>query len=340
VTTTPPQVKTFLQRPEGKTGLILGTLLAGAACYGVWLLIPFLVAFLTGLLQIAILAGVLAFLAFVVSDKRIRTLASYCWKSLMRAITGLIVEIDPIGILKGYLEDLQKRLGIMRQSMGNLNGQMVKLKRIIDSNEEQRKHSLEVAKLAHNKPESKPAFILQSRQAGRLQKSNLTLQALYNKMQAMSKMLKKYYDVSEFYVNDIDEEIKVKTQERDAIRASYNAFTSARAILQGEGDRKALFDQAMDFLNDDYAMKIGEIEQFMDMSEGFIKTMDLENGVYEQDALAQFDAWDKKADQLLTSADIRTRVASSPDLSEISGQAEVEAQPEESGTFSDLFEKH
>jgi hypothetical protein len=228
----------------------------------------------------------------------------------------------------------------MRQSMGNLNGQMVKLKRIIDSNEEQRKHSLEIAKLAHNKPESKPAFILQSRQAGRLQKSNLTLQALYNKMQAMSKMLKKYYDVSEFYVNDITEEVNVKTQERDAIRASYNAFTSARAILQGEGDRKALFDQAMDFLNDDYAMKIGEIEQFMDMSEGFIKTMDLENGVYEQDALAQFDAWDKKADQLLISADVtpamRTRVDSSPNPSEIEAQTEVES---ESGTFSDLFDK-
>ncbi len=331
--------KTFFQRPEGKTGIVfLIALLAGAG-YGLYRLMPYVVNLLTNTLYAIGLAAAIAFFVFVVSDKRVRTLASYGWKSLMRLITSLIVEIDPIGILKGYAEDLNRRLEEMRKSMASLNGQMSRLKGIIDKNEESRKHSLQIAKQAHNRADMKPAFILQSRQAGRLQKSNITLQALYNKMLAMSKAMKKYYEVSQFTVQDIEGEIEVKTQERAAIKASYGAFTSARKILQGEGDQKALFDQAMEHLADDYALKIGEIELFMDMSEGFIKTMDLENGVYEQDALDQFEEWEKKADKLLISPDLslpKTRVAPADADADLMAAAEAEA--DSAGEFSDLFE--
>jgi len=337
---TTPENKTFFQRPEGKTSILFLALLLGALGWGLYVALPFIVILLTNTLHAAALAAAIAFLVFLVSDKRIRTLASYGWKSLMRFITGLIIEIDPIGILKGYAEDLNKRLDDMRKSMASLNGQMVKLKGIIDKNEANRLHSLQIAKQAHDKADMKPAFILQSRQAGRLQKSNITLQALYNKMQAMSKAMKKYYEVSQFTVQDIEGEIEVKTQERAAIKASYGAFTSARKILQGEGDQRAMFDQAMEHLADDYAMKIGEIELFMDMSEGFIKTMDLENGVYEQDALDQFEEWEKKADKLLISpseqSSNKVRIQSTSDPQEI--QAESEAESAEASSFSDLFD--
>jgi hypothetical protein len=335
-----PPTKSFFQRPEGKTSIVFMIAAMAGLGYGLYKLMPYVVELLKNTLYAISLAAAIAFFVFVISDKRVRTLASYGWKSLMRFITGLIVEIDPIGILKGYAEDLNARLEEMKKSMASLNGQTVRLKSIIDKNEADRTKSLQIAKQAHDKADMKPAFILQSRQAGRLQKSNITLQALYNKMQAMLKAMRKYYDVSEFTVRDIEGEIEVKTQERAAIKASYGAFTSARKILQGEGDQRALFDQAMEHLADDYAMKIGEIELFMDMSEGFIKTMDLENGVYEQDALDQFEEWERKADKLLISPDpaAKTRVAvSAPGESE----EEIEARAVEeaaSSEFADLFE--
>jgi hypothetical protein len=40
----------------------------------------------------------------------------------------------------------------------------------------------------------------------------------------------------------------------------------------------------------------------MDMSKGFLQSVDLENGVYEQDAMDHFEAWEKKADSLFTDA--------------------------------------
>lgn len=335
------KAKSFFQRPEGKTGMLFLFAALAAAGYGLFLVLPALIILLQNLIYAGVLCGALFAAVVVISNPRFRTLCSYMFKSVMRFFTGLVIEIDPIGILNGYVEDLQKRLGDMKESMRNLAGQVQKLKNIISSNEARRVHSLEIAKQAHDSKDTsnKVAFVLQSRQAGRLGKSNLTLQALLNKMVAMQKVLQKMYEVSEFTVQDISGEVEVKTQERNAIMASHNAFKSALRIIQGGTDQKALFDQTMQFLADDYATKVGEIEQFMNDSQGFIKSVDLENGVYEQEALDQIEKWSDRADQLFLRVDTGSKVgdtSSYANVSDVQAQAEAEA---EAGNFSDLFGK-
>jgi hypothetical protein len=58
----------------------------------------------------------------------------------------------------------------------------------------------------------------------------------------------------------------------------------------------------MEKLTDDYGLKMGEIEQFMDVSKGFIDTVDLDNGIYEANALSQLEAWEAKSQNLLLSS--------------------------------------
>jgi hypothetical protein len=72
-----------------------------------------------------------------------------------------------------------------------------------------------------------------------------------------------------------------------------------RNILSGDTDQKEMFDMALENLASDYAMKLGEIEEFMDASDGFIKSVDLENGVYEVEALSELAKWDNRMDKLL-----------------------------------------
>lgn len=339
------KAKGFFERPEGKTGILFIGLAAGGAAYGLYYLLPAIIVLLQNMVYASLLAGGLAAAVFVVADKRFRALVWYMYKSAMRAVTGAFVEIDPIGILRGYVSDLRDKREEMEKHSANLEGQKRKLKAMIDENEAKRKQSLGMAKQAHDRgADYKAAFVLQSRQAGRLQKSNFTLQSLYNKMEVMSKVLKNMRETSDFLLQDIEAEVEVKTAERNAIKASYGAFTAARRIIQGDGDKRELFDQAMEHLANDYAMKVGEIEQFMDMSRGFIQSVDLENGVFEQDALDQLEAWSaKKADQLLlepprrippslsSAPEIRSRVMASPTDEEI-------AQSDSEGAFDDLFQ--
>ena len=306
----PETSKPWTSRPEGKfgTAVLIAALAAGgiSLLYFWGLILPWLIGVVTNTIELVALCGVLVAMGIVVFDPRWRNLAVYGYKSIMRAITGAFIEIDPIGILKNYVVSLRKRLDEMDQSIGNLSGQIRKLKEQINSNEQKRVHSLQVMQQAQQRVKDdasatgmKNVFTLQSRQAGRLATSNLTLQGLLDKMEGMLKVLRKYRDASSLLIEDINGEVEVKSAERAALLAGYNAFSKAKKIMAGGGDEKELFDMTMEKLADDYGMKMGEIENFMDMSKGFIDGVDLDKGVFEAQGLAQLEAWEKKSDSLL-----------------------------------------
>jgi len=71
------------------------------------------------------------------------------------------------------------------------------------------------------------------------------------------------------------------------------------SIIKGDPDRRAMFDQAMEGIADDVANKVGEMEQFMDMSSEFMDSIDLQNGVFEEKGLRMLEEYEKKSTLLL-----------------------------------------
>jgi predicted nucleic acid-binding Zn-ribbon protein len=295
---TPMQPKTFWQRPEGVTGMLFmgGIILAGG--YLLNKILPTLTKLAEDGLYLGLLVAALAAVIFVILDPRARNLVWYMYKSIMRWITGLFVQIDPIGILKSYVEDLEDNLAKMNKQIGMLRGQMQKLKEIIVTNEKQISNNLSIANKA-KETNNQSIMVLKARSAGRLKESNMRLDELYNKMQILYKVLGKMYENSEILKEDIKDQVIVKEQERNAIRASHSAMTSAINIINGNTDRKAMFDMAMDTVNDEVAMKVGEMERFMDVSSNFMNSIDLQNGVFEEEGLAMLDKWEKEGSSLL-----------------------------------------
>lgn len=53
------------------------------------------------------------------------------------------------------------------------------------------------------------------------------------------------YSNSEILLEDTKDQVRVKEQERKAIRASHSAMKSAMSIIKGDPDKRAMFDQAM-----------------------------------------------------------------------------------------------
>lgn len=98
-------------------GLILG---AGALFYK---FLPQIIALASNTLYLAGMLLVLGAIIYMVLDPRMRTLIGYMYKSMMRWITGLFVTIDPIGILKNYIESLERStLAKMSEQIGVLKG--------------------------------------------------------------------------------------------------------------------------------------------------------------------------------------------------------------------------
>ncbi len=289
----PINPKGFWQRPEGVAGMIFG---AGLLVGGGWLLtkiLPTLVSIANNTLQLGLALTGLAALVYVVLDPKMRNLIWYIYKSIMRWITGIFVQIDPIGVLKSYVDDLKSNLSKMNVQIGKLRGQMSHLKTIMDQNAKDIANNLKLATAARDS-NMQAQMVLKARKAGRLQDSNMKYEDLYKRMEILYRVLSKMYENSEVMLEDIGDQVQVKEQERKAIRASHSAMQSAMNIISGNSDKRYMFDMALEAVADDVSQKVGEMERFMDMSTKFMDSIDLQNGVFEQDGLDLLEKWENE----------------------------------------------
>ena len=175
---------TFWKRPEGKTGaLVMGALIIGGGILLVQAL-PAIIAAMANTLYLALMLLALGAIIYMVLDPKMRNLVWYMYKSAMRWITGLFIQIDPIGILKSYVDDLKDNLRKMNRQISQLRGQMHKLQEMILNNRKEIATNLDLASEARDK-NKESVMILKSRKAGRLKESNMKLEDLYQKMEIL-----------------------------------------------------------------------------------------------------------------------------------------------------------
>lgn len=329
--------KSFWEKPEGKTGTLFAVGALGALGYGLYKILPYLISIASNTLYLMGLLMALGALIYMILDPKVRNLVFYMYKSVMRWITGIFVQIDPIGILETYIGELRTNLTKMDNQIGLLRAQMRKLKDIMDNNKREIQNNLSLASKAKS-TEKDAMMILKTRKAGRLQESNMRLEDLYKKMEILYRVLSKMYDSSEILLEDVIDQVQVKKQEREAIRASHSAMKSAMNILSGNSDKRYLFDQAMEAIADDVSMKIGEMERFMDLSSNFMDSIDLQNGVFEEEGLKMLDKWEKEGVSLLLGKDKDLLVSDTPNNTvDLDAPISTGKQAGQGNQYQDLF---
>ncbi|MBK8451589.1 MAG: hypothetical protein IPL42_16850 [Saprospiraceae bacterium] len=286
--------KGFWSKPEGVTGTVVlaGLILGGGAILYKYL--PYLISLTSNMIYLAGMLLVLGAIIYMVLDPRMRTLIGYMYKSIMRWITGIFVTIDPIGILKNYIGDLENNLSKMSEQIGALKGQIRKLQNNVSENSKEIETQLRMAQVARSQ-DQEAQMVLATRKAGRLQETNEKYQHLLSKMDILNKVLTKMFQNSEILLEDTKDQVKLKEQERKAIRASHSAMKSAMNVISGNTDQRVLFDQALEHIADDVANKVGEMERFMELSENFMNSVDLQNGVFEEEGLKMLQNYEEKS---------------------------------------------
>lgn len=293
-----PKRKPFWKRPEGVTGAVfLGALMLGGGYLFVSAL-PVLIDLAQNTLYLAGMLAVLAAIVYMVLDPRMRNLVGYMYRSIMRWITGLFVELDPIGILKNYVSDLKGKVLKMEKQINILRGQMHKLQELIHNNKKEIHANLQLASKA-KASNKQTVMILKSRKAGRLKESNVRLEDLYKKMEVLYRVLTKMHENSLILAEDVQDQVMIKEQERKAIHASHGAMNSAMSIISGDPDRRAMFDAAMEAITDDVANKVGEMDRFMELSSNFMNSIDLQNGIFEEEGMKMLEQWEKEGTSLI-----------------------------------------
>ncbi len=294
----PQKRKSFWQRPEGVTGTIFLLAILGGLAYVVMTFGSFILGLLSTGLGIAAVAVVLGLLIYMALDPKARAVIGYMYKSVMRWITGIFITIDPIGVLKNYVDDLQNNLEKMGKQIGSLRGQMRKMQDLMNSNKKEMDQSMQMASLAKRDGREKQ-MLLATRKAARLKETNGKYQALHTRMEILYRVLTKMYQNSEILLEDTKDQVKLKEQERKAIRTSHSAMKSAMSVITGNKDQRAMFDQALEVIADDVANKVGEMERFMELSSTFMDSIDLQNGVFEEEGLKMLEKWEKESTLIL-----------------------------------------
>ncbi len=296
------KTKSFWQKPEGVTGGLFLVGIVAALAYVVTTSLGALMAFAATTLGTVVSLLALGAIIFLALDSKSRALFSYIYKSSMRWITGLFIKIDPISILKNYVDSLKSNLVQMRKQIYKLRSQKHKLKEMILNNQKEIDSNLTFASEAKN-TNDEAQLILKSRKAGRLKESNLKLDELYRKMEILDRVLNKMYQNSSILAEDIEDQVSIKETERKAILASHSAMKSAMSVIRGDKDKKEMFDQALEAIADDVSNKVGEMENFMSMSENFMQSIDLQNGVFEEEGLKMLEKWENDGLSILLGSD-------------------------------------
>jgi predicted nucleic acid-binding Zn-ribbon protein len=245
------------------------------------------------------------------------------------------VNIDPIGILKSYVDDLTENLRKMSSQIASLRGQMRKLSTLMQENGKEIDNNMKLAALAKERGNDKQ-MMLSSRKAARLKESNAKYSALHSKIEVMYKILTKMYQNSEILLEDTKDQVKLKEQERKAIRTSHSAMKSAMSVISGDPDQRAMFDMALESIADDVANKVGEMERFMEMSTSFMDSVDLQNGVFEEEGLKMLEKFEKESTLLLMGAPNET--TESLDLNQPIAKPEARKEDSSSASYDNLFE--
>ena len=329
--------KSFWKRPEGVTGaIVLGGIVIGG---GILLasVLPLLVSLVQSTLGLVVTLLILGAVIYMALDPKMRNLVWYMYKSTMRWITGLFVKIDPIGILKNYVEDLKSNLTKMNQQINRLRGQMHKLKELMLINQKEIQSNLEIASKAKQSNQQN-VVILKSRKAGRLRESNMKYEDLYKKMEIMYRVLTKMYENSQIMQEDIADQVEVKEQERKAIHASNSAMRSAMSIIKGDKDKRAMFDQALEAVADDVSQKVGEMERFMELSDNFMKSIDLQNGVFEEEGLKMLEKWETEGVSKLLGSEKATILSRANSESDVLDLEAPLTRPEKVGTHKNQYD--
>ncbi|NPA67568.1 MAG: hypothetical protein GXO50_03055 [Chlorobi bacterium] len=290
--------KTFWQRPEGKTGALF--LAAGAVALVIYRVpvINFIKDLIKDTAGLVILGAAASAVLYILFDKRARNLVWYMYKGLMRRITSLFVQTDPIKILENYVEYLKKNMRKMNMHITQLKGQISQLRTIIVKNKQEMEHSIKLAEQA--KKQGKNELItLNTRQYGRLKESNERYEKLLNKMEVLYKVLNKIYVNSGYLIQDTENDVRMRKQELKAIKTSHSAMKRAMSVIQGDPDKKLIFDMATESVVEDIHNKISEMERFIEVSGSFIDSIDLQNGIYEQEGLEILEKFEKEGSSFL-----------------------------------------
>ena len=278
----------FWDRPEGMTGMVVGAGLVGLLGYGLYHILPFVVSILQNTLYTILLGGAILGLVAILLDGTLVNRLWISYKLLMRAVTGLIVNIDPIAVLKEIQKKSREKIKVVDDNRKKVGGERRKVTEVLESfmrdlSEEKDKYDY----FSRNADEAGKRS--SAVKVGKLNDAITRMKATSDKMTIFSTQLDRAFNALNTIADDIDFEISIQEREFKAVKASHAAWKAVKTVFKGDDQMNSLREETLHKMADNYGQMLGEIDVFMTDSQKFIDGVDLKDAMQADKAIAMLE---------------------------------------------------
>jgi len=297
-------LKGLWKRPGGAFAKLTGWAAIAAILYGLYKALPYLVAAAANLFVLILELIGIAILLYLITSKDVRRIVKLTWLQVMRKLYGLVVNIDPIHILQNGINEMKKKLDIVRENVTKLESLLVDMKRKLKEymsdfeNNVTKKRNLE-KKLSDPSIPSNEA--LKYRATLQLINNEITrgdsqIKSQNERIATSEKYLKVMKDLetaADFKVKDAENELRYRKNEFEQAKAQQKAMSSITSILRGGLSKSMEEELAMEQVTNTINTSIAEMNRLLDGSNDILVNFELDtavNATKADEILARFDA--------------------------------------------------
>lgn len=280
------------EKPGGTTGMIVLGVVVGAIAINITPIMNFIAAACASTLSAIGMAAALFLVLYCLFDPRIRNIGSTIYFMIMRKIEGLLVDYDPISIVKRKIMQMNNKIQEITDNMGKLRGLIDKSEKRIQDKKKQCEHDFQLLNKYKETGKAQDAAVYE-RQVTRLTEVIKNSEARLIQSKQWYEIMGKLKHQAELTVLDATNEVNERVEEWEMIKAQHKAFTSIVGIINGKDDQFSLFTRAMDHMADDISQKLGEMSFIIEETGGLMSKIDMDNLVMSDKAnalLAQYNS--------------------------------------------------
>ena len=281
------------EKPGGKLGMVVAGLGIAGVGYLLYLLLPIMISLASNVLYLILMLFAIGILGYILTSKKFWNTFKVAYFIIMRRITGFFIKIDPVAILEDYIRDLKKRIREVEENITLVRGLKKKNERRLKEVEDKRDTT--ILEIKQYRQRGQEVFAKQKE--GLLVLYEKSVQDRRARLETSEKWLDaltKLQQYATFSVSINEEKVKLFKDEYEELKAQGKAFRSIKSALNGDPDMMENFETAVEIMENEMSMNLGEIEAMIDETNGLLGQADMENAVISDKAQAILQKYDKQ----------------------------------------------
>ena len=294
---TKEKLKSYWNRPGGKLGTILLWCVVGFGAFKIYdKILPKLIEMFDntaelafGITYAAVAMAVAAFvvggLFFAVASPKFRLGIVLVWEKIfINSWLQFFIKTDPKRIARAKIDEFKEQREEFKEKSLSIATELENAKGELAKNQN-KENDLQMQLQSAAKHQAAPEQIASiGREIGWVQKINKQLLPIVNGLNNAVDKCDKIYKNSEWALRDMQNDFDYTCKLYDITTKGGAALRSASKMFGG-GTGKELGDEAMLYMQTQISYNISSMKQEMSNIDGFVSSIDLQNGQYEEQGL-------------------------------------------------------